>query len=184
MEKLQDNFDIDIHWHAFMLRPPGSPPMPPAYRERIEASRPALLQRTSEQYGLEMNPGPLGIDSRPALIAEKYAASQGKGNAFHDAIMKAYWQKARSIDDPAVLQEIATEVGLQVPDISAVLSNSSYEDAVSTDMKQAHSYGLDAVPALIFNAQYLVSGAQPYELLKRVVEKVQEEDDADKTEST
>ncbi len=34
------------------------------------------------------------------------------------------------------------------------------------------SYGLQGVPALIFNNKYLVSGVQPYEVLKQVVEKV------------
>jgi len=34
---------------------------------------------------------------------------------------------------------------------------------------------LTGVPALIFNNRYLVSGAQPYEVLRQVVEKVQEE---------
>jgi predicted DsbA family dithiol-disulfide isomerase len=38
-------------------------------------------------------------------------------------------------------------------------------------------YGLDGVPALVFADKYLVSGAQPYNVLKQVVEKVQAEQD-------
>jgi hypothetical protein len=41
-----------------------------------------LEKRAREQYGLDINAGPFGIDSRSALIAEKYAESQEKGEAF------------------------------------------------------------------------------------------------------
>jgi predicted DsbA family dithiol-disulfide isomerase len=123
-----------------------------------------------------LNAGPFGIDSRPALVAEKFAQVQGKGNEFHEAVMHAYWQQARSIDDQEVLKEIAGSVGLKTNDFAEVLANPEYKEAVSADIELAREYGLDAVPALIFAEKYLVSGAQPYDLLKRVVEKVQEEE--------
>src|SRR5438309_1003388 len=90
-----------MHWRSFELRPTGSPPMSPQRRAQIEASRPMFQKRAREQYGLEINAGPFGINSRPALILEKYAESQGKGDLFHKAVMRAYWQQARSIDKPA-----------------------------------------------------------------------------------
>ena len=65
-----------------------------------------------EHYGLEMNEGPFGIDSRPALILDKYAESQGKGAQFHEEVFRAYWQEAKSIEDESVLKEMMTRVGL------------------------------------------------------------------------
>jgi len=173
LEKLQKNYDVEIHWRSFMLRPPGSPPIPPEYRARIEASHTQLEKMAREQYGLELHPGPFGIDSRPALIAAKYAESQGKGNAFHAAGMHAYWQEGRSIDDPEVLREIAASVGLETEHFAA--TNPEYSAEVDEDMAEANAYGLQAVPALIFAEKYLLSGAQPYELLVQVVEKLQKE---------
>jgi predicted DsbA family dithiol-disulfide isomerase len=158
-----------------MLRPPGSPPMPPEYRKRIEESRPAFKKRAREQYGVEVNPGPFEIDSRPALIAEKYAESQDKGNVFHDAVMHAYWQEARDISDRKLLKEISVSVGLPIDNFDAILANPEFEALVAADIEQAHEYGLDAVPALIFAEKYLVMGAQPYAVLKQVVERVRQE---------
>ena len=175
MEKLEEQFDVDIHWRSFELRPAGSPPLPPEYRKRIESSRPALARRAREQYGLDINAGPFGIDSRPALIADKYAGSQGKGEAFHKAVMKAYWQEARAIDDRHVLKEIAENVGLYSGNFETELTNPAYDAAVSADIDLAREYGLDGVPALVFADKYLVVGAQPYDVLKKVVEKVLEE---------
>jgi predicted DsbA family dithiol-disulfide isomerase len=177
LEKLQEQYELTINWHSFMLRPPGSPPMPPAYRKRIEESRPAFKQRAREQYGVEINVGPFDTDSRPALIAEKYAESQGKGNAFHDTVMHAYWQEARDISDRNLLKEIASGVGLPTENFDAVLANPAYEERVEDDIRQAHEYGMDAVPALVFAEKYLVMGAQPYAVLKQVVERVQQEQD-------
>ncbi len=134
-----------------------------------------LEKRAREQYDLTMNVGPFGIDSRPALIVEKYAETQGKGEAFHKAVMQAYWQQARSIDEKAVLQEIAEQVGLSTENFDDVLASPSFDEEVAADVELAHEYGLTGVPALIFADRYLVVGAQPFETFKRLVEKILEE---------
>jgi predicted DsbA family dithiol-disulfide isomerase len=175
LEKLQKNYDVDIHWRSFLLRPPGSPPMSPERRAQLEASRPLFQKRAREQYGLEVNSGPVGINSRPALVAEKYAESQGKGEAFHQAVMHAYWQQARSIDDQDVLKEVAASVDLNTDNFASLLENPQFNAEVDNDIALANAYGLDGVPALVFNNKYLVVGAQPYDVLKRVVERVQNE---------
>ena len=161
-----------MHWRSFELRPAGSPPISPQRRAQIEASRPLFQKRAREQYGLDIDAGPFGIDSRPALIAEKYAVSQGNGEAFHKAVMQAYWQHARSIDDKAVLKEIAEQVGLNTENFDDVLANPDFDAQVSADIDLAREYGLNGVPALVFADQYLVVGAQPYPVLKEVAEKI------------
>jgi predicted DsbA family dithiol-disulfide isomerase len=133
-------------------------------------------KRAREQYGLQINAGPFGIDSRPALIADKYAESQGKGKAFHKAVMDAYWQQARSIDDTNVLKEMAEHVGLNTENFESVLIDPTYVAEVSSDIELAHEYRMDGVPALVFAEKYLVVGAQPFDMLKQVIEKIQEEE--------
>ncbi|MBA2288490.1 MAG: DsbA family protein [Ktedonobacteraceae bacterium] len=176
MEKLAKNYDVAIHWRSFELRPAGSPPISPQHLKQIEATRPRLQQMARDQYGLEINAGPFGIDSRPALIADKYAESQGKGAPFHDAVMRAYWQQARAIDDVAVLQEIAEQTGLPPENFAATLADPALDAQVSADVQLAHEYGLTGAPALVFADHYLVMGAQPYEVLKQVVEKILKEE--------
>jgi predicted DsbA family dithiol-disulfide isomerase len=174
LEKLQKNYDVDLHWRSFLLRPPGSPPMSPQRRAQLEASRPLFQKRAREQYGVEVNAGPLGIDSRPALVAEKYAEAQGKGEAFHRAVMQAYWQQARAIDDKDVLKEIAASVGLNTENFASLLESPQFNAEVDADIALASEYRLDGVPALIFDNRYLVVGAQPYDVLKQVMEQVQD----------
>ena len=124
-----------------------------------------------ERYGLEINAGPFGIDSRPALIGAKFAEAQGVGEAFHDAVFRAYWQDAKNIEDREVLAELATAVGLDREQFVAALDDPECQGSMLADVQQAFQYGLSGVPALVFNSIYLVSGAQPYELLAQVAEK-------------
>jgi predicted DsbA family dithiol-disulfide isomerase len=135
-----------------------------------------LEKRAREQYGLAINAGPFGINSRLALVADKYAESQGRGEAFHKAVMDAYWQQARSIDDKDVLKEIAENVGLNTENFEANLADPAYDAEVCADIDLAREYRLDGVPALVFADKYLVMGAQPYDTLKQVVEKIQDEE--------
>lgn len=142
------------------------------------ASRPLLQKRAREQYGLEMNPGPVGTNSRPALVLEKYAQTQGegKGAAFHVAAMRAYWEQGKAIGDTTVLRAVAEEVGLNTKDFELILASEGFNEQVDADIELAHEYGMSGVPALIFADHYLVIGAQPYEVLKQVVERVKEEE--------
>lgn len=164
---------MDVIWHAYELRPIGSPPIPPEYLARIKATEPRLNKMAREQYGLELNRGPLGIHSRSALIGAKYAEDVGQGPQYHAAMLRAYWQRANNIEDVDVLAEIAQSIGLERDVFLAALQDERYSAQVDADIDEAYSYGLSGVPALIFGQRYLVSGAQPYEVLRQVVEKVE-----------
>ncbi|GAC1393165.1 MAG: hypothetical protein NVSMB38_20000 [Ktedonobacteraceae bacterium] len=74
-----------------------------------------------------------------------------------------------------VLKEIAGNVGLNVEQFETALQDPHFDAKVSADIELAHEYGLTGVPALVFENKYLVSGAQPYDTPRRVVEKVREE---------
>lgn len=166
---------MTIQWRSFELRPRNAPPISAEYRAKIEAGRPRLYAVAREQYGLEMNPGPFGFDSRPALIGAKYAESQGVGPAYHAAVMKAYWLEAKAIDDLELLGEIAAAVGLDKDAFRQALSDPIYEEEVQADIDQAYAFGINGVPGMVFVDKYLVSGAQPYPVLCQAVEQISAE---------
>ena len=149
--------------------------MPSEYRARIEAFRPQLLQIARERYNREINQGPSGINSRPALVGAKYAEAQGAGPAYHNAVMRAYWQQARDISDPSVLVELAAAAGLEPAGFLTALADPAYDAAVQQDIDLARQYGLNGVPALVFANRYLLSGAQPVDVLRRVVAQIADE---------
>ena len=170
MEKLKQSHQVTVQWRSFELRPPGSPPLPSEYRARIEAARPRLVAMAREQYGLEINVGPFGINSRPALIGAKFAEANGRGDAYHQAVFRAYWQESQDIGQREILAQVAAAAGLDQAAFLAALDNDAYLQAVLADVEQAYAYGLSGVPALVYNNKYLVSGAQPYAVLAQVAE--------------
>ena len=177
MEQLQQTNDpgfpaVSVHWRSFELRPKGAPPIPPEYRARIEASRPQLYAIARERYGRTMNPGPFGIDSRPALVGAKYAETMDRGPAYHDLVMRADRQQARDIGDRDVLADLAAQAGLDRSGFLAALDDPACDAQVQSDVDLAHEYGLNGVPALVFDNRYLVSGAQPADVLRRMVTQI------------
>ncbi len=142
------------------------------------AGRPRLYQIAKEQYGLDLNQGPWGIDSRPALVGAKYAESIASGPAYHDGVLHAYWHEAQNIAETETLVAIAQAAGIDGAAFRAALDDPVWEEAVLGDVATAHSYGINGVPALIFQNKYLVSGAQPYDVLVQVVEQVRAQEAA------
>ncbi len=173
LKKLEQEYDVTFRWRAYELRPEGSPPIPPEYMARIEQSRPVFASRMQQMYDVVINAGPFGINSRPALIIDKYAESQVKGAAYHIAVLEAYWQYGRDISDMAVLRDIAGQVGLDPATLEAALVDDAHSAAVDEDIEQAQAYGLTGVPAVVLDGKYLVMGAQPYETFARAVERAQ-----------
>jgi len=173
LEKLKESHRVVVAWRAFELRPADGPPISPEYRAKIEANRPHIYAIAKEQYGLEINPGPFGLDTRPALVGAKYAEAQGLGEAYSQAVFRAYWLKGRNIESPEVLGDLAVQMGLDGQAFLAALADQTYRSAMMADLEQAFNYGLSGVPALIFDHKYLVSGAQPYSVLAEVVDKIE-----------
>jgi len=174
LKELAQSHDVHIHWRSYELRPAGSPPIPPEYLARIEATRPRLHAMAREQHGIEMNEGPFGQNSRPALIGAKYAEAQGKGAEYHQVVFDAYWLHARAIESADDLATIATAVGLDEQAFRAALNDADLEIQVDADIEMARAYGLNGVPAIVFENRYLLSGAQPVATMRQVCDRLAE----------
>jgi len=131
-----------------------------------------MEQVAREVYGVEMKPGPFGVNSRMALIGAKVAEAMGEGDAFHDRVMRACWDEAQDIGDRQTLTEIALAVGLDVALFNAGLDDPLYEKLVDEDIRMATQYGLNGVPAMIIANKYLISGAQPPDTMRQIADKV------------
>jgi len=167
---------VTVRWHSFELRPEGSPPIPEWYMEKIKQMRPQFKAIAKSQYDIDIEQGPFGINSRPALIGMKYAEQNGKGEDYHTRVFEAYFQDALNIEDINVLRNIVTDLGLDADAFEASLTDTALDDAVSSDVQTAHEYGITGVPAMVFMDKYLLSGAQPYEELVRIVDQIKQRD--------
>lgn len=176
LQQLEESHHVTVRWHSFELRPKGSPPIPEWYLEKIKQMRPQFKAIAKERYDIDIEQGLFGIDSRPALIGMKYAEKQGKGEAFHLRVFEAYFTEALNIEDITVLRNIVTEIGLDADLFEQALSDPELDAEVSTDVQTASDYGITGVPAMLMMGKYILSGAQPYEELVRIVEQIKQRD--------
>lgn len=170
LEQLAAQRPLDLHWHAFQLRPAGAPPMDAAKREWITGHTPQLAAQMREEFGLDIDRGPLDIDTRAAHRLFAAAQAAGKGAQMHDALFRAYWLQGEDISDANVLAAIAATLDF---DATAAISGSDQtsERSVAADVAQAAQYGFQGVPAIVFGQKYYVSGAQPLAVFAQAAEK-------------
>lgn len=176
LRQLEETHQVTVRWHSFELRPEGSPPIPDWYKEKIKQMRPQFKATIKANYDIDIQQGQFGINSRPALVGMKYAEHQGKGEAYHKHVFEAYFQDGLNIEDMTVLRNIVTEIGLDADEFERAISDSELDAEVTADVQIATNYGITGVPAMLFVDKYLLSGAQPYEELVRIVDQIKQRD--------
>lgn len=168
--------DIEVEWKSFELRPKDGPTMPKAqeeaYRQRVAKAWPQTQQIAKERFDVELKHHRWGISSRLALEGAKFAEEQGLGEPYHEAMFKAHFIDDQDFGDLEVLADLAEKVGLDRAEFVEAIESGAYAEQVDADVAQARTYGLSGVPATIIEEKYLVSGAQPLETLKEVVQQI------------
>ena len=107
-------------------------------------------------------------NSRRATELGKWAEDMGRGDAFHNAVFRAYFADGLNIADIAVLKELCQGLGLDPHEAERVLAEQTYKKAVSDDWLYSRKLGVTAVPTFIAAGKNVV-GAQPYETLEKMV---------------
>jgi predicted DsbA family dithiol-disulfide isomerase len=132
----------------------------------------SYMQSVAESVGLEMRTRDVIINSRRALGAAEFARERGKFEEMHHALFKAHWEGTGKLENVDDLVAIGESVGLDGEELRAAIEEGRYEAMIDENRRLATSVGIDAIPAHVFGRRYLVLGAQPYEVLKQVVDRV------------
>jgi predicted DsbA family dithiol-disulfide isomerase len=175
LDSLKHTRDITVEWHAFELRPggqfPGTPEQEAAYRARIGDRHKQMQAHARQHFGLEMGEGAWAVNSRPALEGMFFARAQGMEDPYHRACFAAHWQEGRRLDDLDTLTDIARSIGLDAEAFQAAVEGGQHRVDFEMDLMLAREIGINAVPAFVFGNRYLVSGAQPVQVLEQVVDR-------------
>lgn len=177
LNQLQEAFgaQVEIEWRAFELRPDPVPTLDPD-GDYLRSTWARAVYPMAAQRGMTLRLPPVQPRSRLALEAERFARNSGLGKPMHQAIFRAFFEHGRDIGDVEVLLDIGSHVGVNVVDLRAALKKGEYSEAVSQDQRQAQAWGITGVPALLLQrvggaleSAVLLSGAQPFEVLHKVV---------------
>lgn len=170
--------------HAFELNPdaPREAPEPVDYVARLArkygttpADAQAMIDRMVEAgraAGVEMRfdrvrPSNTFDAHRLMSWADDFEAR----DRLEERLFTAYLHEGRVMADPATLVELAADVDLDGDEAAAVLASDRYADAVRHDEQRAASQGIRGVPAFVIDQRFLVTGAQPPDVLVQALDR-------------
>jgi predicted DsbA family dithiol-disulfide isomerase len=181
IERLKAEHNVKVEWVHFPLHP-DTPAEGRALsdlfagrnvdRQAMHAQMKARMDAEGLPYGERTHT----YNSRLAQELGKWADTQPGGEALHDALFRAYFVEARDISQPAVLLEIVERLGLSVEGAREVLEKRTFKAAVDADWKLSREYGITGVPTFVAGHRGVV-GAQPYEVLERLVRQAESGED-------
>jgi len=176
IEKLRQNYDIDIKLVHFPLHPDTPPEgreMAGFYAER--GLDPDKMYRDMKERmdaeGLPYGKRTHSYNSRLAQELGKWSETVEGGEKLEKEFYKAYFVDSRNIGDVEVLLDCVKAAGLSVDHAKSVIENRTFEQAVDEDWAKSQQYGVSGVPTYVAGG-YGVVGAQPYEVLEKLMQEV------------
>jgi predicted DsbA family dithiol-disulfide isomerase len=126
----------------------------------------ARLARVAQEEGLPFGERDRTYNSRLAQELGKWAESKGRGQAYHDAVFRAYFAEGRNIGKLSELLAIADSLDLPAEEARKVLEERSFKELVDADWQRSYRMGVQAVPTFVLGGRFLV-GAVPYEAMEK-----------------
>jgi len=175
----------EIRWHPFELNP-QLPPEGQSITENFQNKYNSPPEKTKEtvqmyadigaQLGFEFN---LGDDSKMHNSFNLHqllywAGEQERKNDLEMALFTAHFTNGREMSDIAVLADVAGEIGLDRAEALAVLEDQRFASAVREEQKFWIEQGITGVPAVVFDRQHLVTGAQGVENFTSILNQLAE----------
>jgi predicted DsbA family dithiol-disulfide isomerase len=173
---------FEVRWRPYMLNPdtPREGVSRAEYFRRRFGSNPAGLAAAHAR--LEDLGAKVGIrfafdraERIPNTIAAhaviRWAAERKLEAGIVERLFTAYFTEGRDIGDVEMLAAVATEGGLDRDDVLERLAREADFDAVREEADEARRSGIEGVPFYVFDEKLAVSGAQPPDVLSRVIER-------------
>ncbi len=183
LERLEGEVQADIRFHPFELNPhmgPGGQDLGEHLTQKYgsTAEQQAKIRETINARGAEVGfafaPGGRGrvyntFDAHRLLAwAETQEDVEGEGaqRRLKKALLAAYQGRAERIEDHEVLLAVVAGAGLNVEAAREVLVSGAYGEQVRAAEELYQRSGIQSVPAIIINDQYLISGGQPVDIFE------------------
>jgi len=165
---------IQLEWRAFMRYPEKREWSLEDYR----AETTKWLEPASAEPKLAFSLWSTGASppthSAPALVAALVAGDEDASRApdYWHLLFVAHFERNLNVSDPAVLIELASEVGYDEMAFAARLRGSyaDYVKKVVDDHNEALRRGITDVPAVIVAYEYLVKGAATVEQYRELLD--------------
>ena len=175
--------EIEIVYRSFLLDPELQTDPTTNVTQHLATKKGIPLEEALKmnQYvtGMAAEEG-LKYDLEKAVVANSrnahrllhFAKSKNLQAEFKEALLKAYFEQGKNIDDLDTLKQLGTQVGLDANGVEEVYLSSAFTEEVIEDIQRAQQIGVQGVPFFVLNEQFALSGAQPTDTFKQALQKV------------
>ena len=175
---------IDVHWHPFELNPQMVAEgenlrehLAAKYGTTLEGSIKARARLTEmgAALGFEFNYADdmWMVNTFRAHQLIDFAEDQGRAHDMKLALFAAFFTRREDLNNVDVLADVAASIGLDRDTARAMLNSEERAQTVREKEQFWTSRGVTGVPAMIFNRQHLVTGAQGEENYAKILKQLQ-----------
>jgi predicted DsbA family dithiol-disulfide isomerase len=186
LTQLDGTVAAEMHFHPFELNPQMGPDgqnivehIGQKYGSTPEQSaqnRAMIKQRAADLgFDMRMHEGSRIYNTFDAHRLLHWAEGEGKQAALKHALFKAYFTDGAKMSDHETLVQVAASVGLDENKAREILADGSYTDDVRAQQAFYRQQGINAVPAIVINEKYLISGGQPVDVFERALREIAQE---------
>lgn len=186
LSQFEQGSQVKVIWRSFQLDPlaerdPGLNTyelLAKKYGQSLEQAKLMTEQvaKKAENIGLK-------FDFANAVMTNSYdahrlihlAAKYQLENKALELLFSAHFVEGKHIGDPAVLEQLGKEIGLNPNELASFLAGSDFAEEVQKDISAAKDLGVNGVPFFLFNQQYTLSGAQPVEIFLQAIKAIWEQ---------
>ncbi len=172
--RLQEEYDVEIHWRGFQLHPEiprGGIEVAAMFGAARVASMHRHLIAFAAEHGVTIHPPAHAPWTIRPLAATERARDAGLLEPFRDRMMDAHWVDGRDIESDEVIAAVAREVGLDADEAVSAADDPAYVGRVRDMRRAAEDEMVTGIPTLFFG-DYPVIGCQSWETFRRVADKL------------
>ena len=174
VEKLKKEYDVQVDWRPFFLRPETPPeglPLPAYVRERMKDPNNPLKRRAA-QAGLKMVEREVIPSTRRAHQAAEFARDAGRLEPFNAALLRRYWSEGQDLWQWDTLRGAAQEAGVDPEAMQQAVEEGRYRQVVEDAVREAQQMGIQAVPTFLLGDRFALQGAQEYAVFQQAMQRL------------
>ena len=185
LSAIGDEIEPELVFHPFEL----NPDMPPegegladhvrrkygASPEQSAANRSTIVDRAAEVgFTIGFRPGGRIWNTFDAHRLLHWAGEQGVAaqHGLKMALFTAYFTNGQNVADHAALLDAVEAAGLDRAAAAVVLAGDAYVEAVRGEENYWRREGINAVPAVIINGKYMISGGHPAASFEKALRRI------------
>lgn len=173
---------FDIEWKSFQLDPTSVPTPNKSVYDYLAEKKGMTIHESKmmhDQVAQRAKEAGLSYHFEKTIVANslnahrllQFAKEAGKSNELEEAFFQAYFTDGLDLNDHDTLHRLCVQVGMDSDKVKQVLQDSKlFSLEVQSDIREAQQIGVRGVPFFVFDRKYAVSGAQPVNYFKDVIE--------------